>query len=247
MFDFLNTGKLEKVKIKGYDNINKGGEEKVFEAFINPDEFTLNYTSKFDGDSTAGQTGTSANYISTDPIELTLKFYLDGTSAAGKLKGTNGSDMTVAQKLNEFYAACGYDIKSHRPRYVEIIWGKLHLLRFDPESFHGCLKSVSINYKLFNQDGTPLRAIINATFMEAIPPKERDSANEAQSPDLTHVRVVNEGDTLPGMTYKIYGDYKFYLEVARLNEIPDFRNIKTGTKIFFPPLDKKISPKKQNA
>jgi len=247
MFEFLNSGKLEKVKINGYEDINKGGEVKVFEAFINPDEFTVNYSTNIDHTSTAGQTGTAGNFISSNPLELSLRFYLDGTKATGKLKSKDGDEVTVAEKIVEFYDACGYNTNRHRPRYVEIIWGKLHLMRFDPECFHGCLKNVSINYKMFNQDGTPLRAIINATFVEAIPAKQRDSADKASSPDLTHVRIVKEGDTLPSMAYKIYGDYKYYLEVAKANGLNDFRNLHPGKQIFFPPFDKKLKAKTQNA
>ena len=243
MFDFLNTGKLEKVKINGYEDISKSGTPKIFEAFINPDEFTVNYVSNFDTASAAGQTGTQGNFISTNPIELQLKFYLDGTNAAGKLKGADGADKTVGEKLIEFYEACGYDSGIHQPRYIEIIWGTLHLLRFDPESFSGYLKSVSINYKLFNQDGTPLRAIITATFTEAIPDAERESGGKTSSPDMTHVRIVKEGDTLPSMSGKIYGDFKYYLEVAKANKLDDFRSLVPGTKIFFPPFDKNVKVK----
>ena len=247
MFEFLNSGELEKVTINGYEDINKGGEIKTFKAFINPDEFTINYSTNIDHTAPAGQTGTAGNFISSNPLELSLKFYLDGTKATGKLKSKDGNEITVAEKIVEFYDACGYNTKSHRPRYVEIIWGKLHLLRFDPECFHGCLKSVSINYKMFNQNGTPLRAIINATFVEAIPAKQRDSADKASSPDLTHVRIVKEGDTLPAMAYKIYGDYKYYLEVAKVNGLNDFRNLQPGKQIFFPPFDKKLKAKTANA
>jgi nucleoid-associated protein YgaU len=59
-----------------------------------------------------------------------------------------------------------------------------------------------------------------------------------QSPDLTHVRVVEEGDTLPLMAKRIYGDSKYYLEVARVNRITSFRKLKTGQRIFFPPIQK---------
>jgi hypothetical protein len=248
MFDFLNSGKLEKIKIKGYENIDHtGAPPKIFEAFINPDEFTVNYSTNIDHTSTAGQTGTSGNFLSATPMELALKFYLDGTKASGVLKSADGAEVNVSQKLTEFYEACGYNPTSHRPNYVEIFWGDLHLMRFNPEVFHGCLKSVSVNYKLFNSNGAPLRAIINATFVEAIPPAKRDSAAKASSPDLTHVRIVNEGDTLPAMAQKIYGDFSYYLEVAKANGLKDFRNLQPGSKIFFPPLDKKVKTTKANA
>ncbi|TMI64915.1 MAG: hypothetical protein E6H07_03075 [Bacteroidetes bacterium] len=246
MFDFLNSGELKRIKINGYDNISRTGSPKVFTAFINPDELTINYTSRFDDQPAAGKTTTTGNFLGTNPVELTLKFYLDGTQAAGKLKGSDGSDMTVAQKLNEFYSVCGYNSDSHRPRYVEVIWGKLHFLRFDPEVFFGSVTSVSVNYKLFNQDGTPLRAILNVTFKQYVPDEESESGGQPASPDLTHVRIVKEGDTLPAMAYKIYGDYKYYFEVARANNLNDFRNLVPGTKIFFPPFDKKVKTQKQS-
>ena len=243
MFEFLNTGQLAKVKIKGYEDIEHNGSPKIFEAFVNPDEFTVNYSTNIDHTSAPGQTGTAGNFISSAPMELSLKFFIDGTNAAGPLKNADSATATVAEKIVEFYEACGYNPNRHRPRYVEIFWGELHLLRFNPEIFHGCLKSVSINYKLFNQNGTPLRAIIQATYVEAIAAQKRDSAAKASSPDLTHIRTVQEGDTLPAMTQKIYGDFRYYLEVARVNGLQDFRNLKEGTSLFFPPLDKNVKAK----
>lgn len=244
MFDvlnnFLNSGELEKVKIKGFENIHYTGNPKIFEAFINPEEFTVNYHTNIDHTSVIGQTGTAGAFLSSAPMELSLKFYLDGTNASGPLKSSSKAEINVARKITEFYEACGYNSDRHRPRFVQIFWGDLSLLRFNPEIFNGCLKSVSINYKLFNAKGAPLRAVINATFIEAILPAQRDSAGKASSPDLTHVRVVKEGDTLPGMSQNIYGNFKYYLQVAKANNLVDFRNLEPGTTIFFPPFDKNV-------
>lgn len=244
MFDllnnFLNSGELEKVKIKGFEDISHTGTAKVFEAFINPDEFTVNYSANIDQTPTPGQTGTDGKFVSSTPMELALKFYLDGTKASGPLKSAEKVEINVAEKITEFYAACGYNPNKHKPRYLQIFWGDLSLMRFNPHVFQGYLKSVSINYKLFNAKGAPLRAIINASFLEIIPAEERDSAGKASSPDLTHVRIVKEGDTLPGMAQKIYGDFSYYLEVAKVNGLTGFRELEPGMKIFFPPFDKKV-------
>ena len=59
------------------------------------------------------------------------------------------------------------------------------------------------------------------------------------SPDLTHLRDVKDGDTLPLLVYDIYGDGKFYLEVARVNKLVNFRSLRSATRLSFPPLDKK--------
>ncbi|MDB5157311.1 MAG: LysM peptidoglycan-binding protein, partial [Mucilaginibacter sp.] len=75
-----------------------------------------------------------------------------------------------------------------------------------------------------------------ATFIGSIEDKKRVAQENAQSPDLTKVRVVMEGDTLPLLCYKIYGDSKYYIEVAQANNLNDFRYLQTGEKIKFPPL-----------
>ncbi|MCK5703624.1 MAG: LysM peptidoglycan-binding domain-containing protein, partial [Cyclobacteriaceae bacterium] len=60
-----------------------------------------------------------------------------------------------------------------------------------------------------------------------------------QSPDLTHFKIVKEGETLPLIAKKIYGDSKYYLEIARVNNINNFRRLKTGQQLVLPPIDKK--------
>ena len=67
---------------------------------------------------------------------------------------------------------------------------------------------------------------------------QRAAREKKSSPDLTHERVVKEGDNLPLMTYRIYGDPKYYLEVARVNGLTNFRKLTPGQKIVFPPIEK---------
>jgi len=57
------------------------------------------------------------------------------------------------------------------------------------------------------------------------------------SPDLTHVRVVKSGDTLPLLCKEIYGSSQYYLRVAAHNGLDDFRNLLPGQTLSFPPLD----------
>ncbi len=237
MFDFLNSGTLEKLKVESWAALERSGEsEKTFTAFINPDEFTLNYNVITENRTTPGKNGSPASFLGTAPLELSLKFFLDGTKVTGQ-------ELDVANKIKEFYEVVGYDGTNHRTRYLRIFWGKLTLLRSNQFALDCVLKNASLQYKLFKADGTPLRVVINATFTEAISNEEREAEEPASSPDLTHVRIVKEGDTLPAMAYKIYGDFKYYLEVAKANNLQDFRNLLPGQKIFFPPFDKNVKEK----
>jgi nucleoid-associated protein YgaU len=53
-----------------------------------------------------------------------------------------------------------------------------------------------------------------------------------------HLRLIKAGDNLPALCFEIYGDPGYYLQVARANNIDNFRNLIPGTKVFFPPLEK---------
>ena len=56
------------------------------------------------------------------------------------------------------------------------------------------------------------------------------------SPDITHKRIIKQGDTLALMTQKIYNDQHYYMDVANVNRLDGFRKTTPGTEIFFPPI-----------
>ena len=236
-----NSGEITPLIIKSYTNIERTENEIVFEAFINPDEYSLTYNVIADKETELGRNGTEGTFIGTEPLEVTLKFFLDGTNVV-PIKKTGGK-LDVREKIGDFHKTMGYEGETHRPRFLRLIWGKGAWLRSNQDCFDCYLKTAAFQYKLFDKEGMPLRAVITSTFVEALakPPKEAAEGNH--SPDLTHVRVVKEGDTLPAMTGAIYGDFKYYLEVARVNNLQDFRNLIPGEKLFFPPFDKKIKNK----
>jgi len=66
---------------------------------------------------------------------------------------------------------------------------------------------------------------------------QKQMAIEAKSsPDLTHSRIVKNGDTLPLLSKEIYGSSSHYLWIAQQNQLDDFRNLTPGHRLFFPPL-----------
>jgi nucleoid-associated protein YgaU len=111
---------------------------------------------------------------------------------------------------------------------VWVLWGRL--------SFYGRLTSFDIEYTLFRPSGAPLRAKANLSFQGYKNPQEATLEANMSSPDLSHLVVVTEGDTLPLLCHRIYGDSRYYVEVARFNGLPTFRALKPGLTLHFPPL-----------
>ena len=83
----------------------------------------------------------------------------------------------------------------------------------------------------------PLRAKVTLAFVEYQSKEEISKEAGQESPDLTHLIEVKAGDTLPLLCYRIYQDCNYYIDVAKINRLTDFRDLKPGTKLQFPPLN----------
>lgn len=221
-----DKGTLEKLTILAYENADYSDKKPAgkFESYVNPNEITLSYEIEYDSASGSGTTNSRMNFKKAKPGDMSLTFFIDGTGANGKL-------IEVQKKIDEFQLVTGYNGKIHRTSYLKIMWGTLQVKRC-------VLKSASIAYKLFKPDGIPLRAVITANFTDNSDDRTSQAIAQNESPDLTHLRLVKAGDTLPSLCYEIYGDPNYYLEVARANQITNFRNLTPGSKVFFPPLEK---------
>lgn len=239
---------MAKVTIQTYKDNGYGQNalinSKAFKALINPTGFSITHKVEYDTSQPEGANATNSKFVKKSPQSLQLEFLFDGTGVTksnpgnkliNKIKEGLGKDpfskTAVEQQLKDFYEATG-DFKGtiHKPYNVIVSWGKF--------KFEGSLTELTIDYKLFNNDGTPLRAIGKATFLESISDELAAAMGKKSSPDLTHKRTVQDGDTLPLMTEKIYGDSKYYLEVAKVNGLINFRQLIPGQELFFPPLEK---------
>jgi hypothetical protein len=227
-------GKLEKMLILAFsdsESAENGGlsdADDSYEALINPETYTLAYKLKFSGGRQGqGTSGAQLRYEYTEPEEITFDFLFDNTGIIdGNPRDSVAGDI---QRFKEVLIA--YQGDSHEPRHFKLVWGENSI-------FKGRVTEVSINHKLFRADGTPIRAVATVKFKSSIEEEKRASRENNSSPDLTHVRKVKAGDTLPLMCFRIYGDPKYYIQVAKVNGINNFRKLTPGTDIFFPPISK---------
>jgi hypothetical protein len=219
------SGQLEKVVIKAFTTPDfSGTAASEFQAFVNPHEITLAYEMEYDAAQGAGTTGSRMEFKKIKPGDMSLTFFLDGT-------GANGTPLDVQEAIAKFQTVTGYNGEIHRPNYLKVVWGTLQVKRC-------VLKGASIAYKLFRPDGVPLRAIITANFTDASDDQTRVAMQQDESADLTHVRVVKAGETLPGMCGRVYGEPGWYLAVARFNRLDNFRALAPGTRVVMPPAER---------
>lgn len=235
------SGELIKLRIKAYkdEQFTEEVGDGEFKTLLNPEQYKFNYKIDQNEDQASGTSATSPRFNKAPPEDLELEFVFDRTGVVVDYgKSGSADDNTfrdegngIIDDIEQFKKVIfDYNGDEHKPNYLIISWGTL--------LFKGTLSEMDITYKLFKPDGTPLRATARAKFKGFVEDDLRVAKENNSSPDLTHIREVKEGDTLPLMTFRIYGDSKYYLEVAKVNRITNFRKLTVGQKIFFPPIEK---------
>ncbi|PXY39326.1 hypothetical protein DMB65_18400 [Flavobacterium cheongpyeongense] len=226
----MMSGELEKLKVVAYSDpeFNTKIANGEFSTLMNPEKYTYHYKIETDDTQASGTSTVSPRFNKKLPENLELDFVFD---RSGVINGYASTDNGIIDDIEKFKKVIlDYNGDEHKPNYLIISWGTL--------LFKGALTEMDVEFKLFKPDGTPIRAIAKAKFQGFVEDNLRAAKENNKSPDLTHYRTVKEGDTLPLMSFTIYGDSKYYLEVARINNIINFRKLKTGQKLFFPPLQK---------
>lgn len=198
---------------------------QTLEVMINPTKYKHTHSIEYaGGNQPLGLPDSSKMYKTTAAEKVCFTLLFEGT---GAIKGKAASDVNV--QVNAFYSLC-YNINGsiHRPNFVQIVWGNL--------KFFGQLTCFDISYTLFKPNGVPIRAEAEVVFEEYIDPASLKAKLNFNSPDITHMRELREGDTLPLLCEEIYGDGSLYVQVAKANRLDSFRTLVPGSKIYFPPL-----------
>ena len=224
------TGELEKLHIIAYSDaeLSSEVEDGTFYTLVNPETYELKYKVEFKEQQASGTSAHMLEFDKIPPKEISFDFLFDRTGAvpgapADEEDGGVENDIEKLKKV-----VLDYNGDLHRTHYLKIVWGTL--------LFKCCLTSLDVTYKLFKADGTPVRAVAKAGFKEFKENQLRVNEEKANSPDLTHLKTVKEGDTLPLMAYRVYGDSKYYMDLARVNGILNFRDLQAGQVLVFPPL-----------
>lgn len=249
----FDQGKLEKMTIRAFlpqtnpDEVPQASDlpADTYVVQVNPSSYALNHVLNYSYQQGQGFSNSEAIYNRSEPATLQFDFLFDGTGVvpapsefggiplvgaiASALAGSEPYDvMAEIKKFDKL--VYDYNGIEHRPRQLLLVWGTL--------VFPCVLVTVSYRFPLFKPDGTPLRAVATCNFREAVTNAVRTRTDNPSSPDLTHLRDVQEGDTLPLLAYRVYGKAELYLEVARTNKLVNFRSLRAGQRVALPPMAK---------
>ena len=210
------------MKIVAFKNPDFSSKVGEYDVLVNPENYKVKNEQQYSSTETIGSSVKTEKYKGGGPSSFEIVLLFDGTG----IVSTENVDDQIEKVKNLVYK---YNGDIHEPNYLRVYWGTQSL-------FKGRLKTWNVNYTMLNMDGSPLRAEVTAVLTKSISSKRRALEEKRNSADLTHLRTVKAGDNLPLMCYRIYGDSGQYIRVAKHNGLTNFRDLKPGQKIAFPPL-----------
>jgi LysM repeat protein len=244
----MRSPRLEKLKIHVYGNRKRiGSPQDTFEVMFNPESYALEYQNVYQSYQGINTSGRKAMYSLSKPSNLSLELLLDDSGVV-PVSGIAGAVLTgsalvkkiagsqdIYQQVQRFLQLTTYmDGEIHEPKFLKLEWGDL--------IFNCRLASVKVSYTLFNRGGQPTRAKLDTEFVGDIEDSKRLKQEDKSSPDLTHVRVVKADDTLPLLADRIYGDAAYYMQLAKANKLNNFRKLRAGSAVHFPPIKSGETP-----
>lgn len=216
-------GELTKMKIVAYKDPDFSSQLGEYNLLVNPENYKVRDEQQYAvSDTVNGSSAQTVKYRGGAAGLFELALFFDGT---GVITDEKVDDQI--KKVKDLIYTYNGDI--HEPNYLKVYWGTQSL-------FQGRLKSWNVNYTMLDMDGTPMRAEATVVIIASVSAKKKALEEKKNSADLTHVRTVLAGDNLPLMCYRIYGDSSYYIKVAQHNELTNFRDLKPGDKIVFPPV-----------
>jgi hypothetical protein len=210
-----------------------GGE--TIPVLFNPTEYSISKTNTWTFTEVQGQSLPPAEFGGGNPRELSLSLLLDASLLDGGRSVKQISDkLFKMMEVGDGRPAGG---TRSAPPFVTFRWGAV-------DTFKAVCTSLTIAYQLFEPNGDPIRANVQLTLVQAqqASTASSSSANLAQNPTTRAlaghaVHTVGDGDSLPSIAYRAYGDATRWRVIAEANDVDDPLRLRRGTPLVLPRLE----------
>lgn len=154
------------------EGIPKIRTNEVYQVMINPEEFSKSMTANFNQEKAMTNSISAGRFASMQPIDYNFSFLIDGTGVIPTQKGTKSVQEQLTQLTKIFFKVVEGNV-GYEPNFVAITYCS--------EVFYVVNTSFKIDYKLFKQDGSPLRAKVTCSFKSiCMKPKEDKKLEESE-------------------------------------------------------------------
>jgi LysM repeat protein len=197
-----------------------GGD--TIDCAFNPSDYSVSKTNVWTYKPNQGKDMPDPEFGGGLPQIYKLSLLLDTS-----IKRDNAKTVTeLGNKLMEAFHGGG-----SAPKFVTFSWGAVELPEAAPVS-------ISIRYAMFKPNGEPTRAFVDLELAQA---KDNKMVFKGQNPTTRsipglRVHKVRDGDSLPSIAYRHYGDATQWRAIAEANDISNPLTLRRGTDLSIPRL-----------
>ncbi len=204
-----------------------GFNDGRLEVLFNPTEYSIDRESTYAEVAVPGLESPIIQYVRGNGDKMTFELFLDVTDNVqdGRLAtGQSVRDLFV-RPLERLLLQ---NEQLHAPPPVQLLWGNSVVM------VSAVATSLSTKYLLFDSEGLPIRATASLSLREHRSASEQLADMRLGSPDLSNVVVVREGDTLPLVAFREYGDSTLWRPIASANNLSNPLALVPGASLIVP-------------
>lgn len=203
----------------------------VVTCLFNPKDYTVAKSNSWSVEPQQGATAAQTTYTGGLPWEMTLQLLLDSTllTEGDTVEAAAGTLFDAMNATQGQGGGSGGNKTTKRPPILTF--------RFGPFSFEGVVKSLSVQYTLFEPDGEPIRADVRLSLMQWDQEPREGQNPTTRSEGGLGAHVLREGDSLASLAYRYYGDATRWRAIAEENGIDDPLLLRGGRTLNVPRLD----------
>jgi hypothetical protein len=219
----IGLAKHTKAKLIIKDKDNEPEDKAPIECMFNPTQYTLVQTATVNHAEIPSKAGADPQFQSTGPITLSMQLFFDDFAS---IRGDVTERIT---RLLSWQRPTKKNPTKPSPPYVGFEWGNTAQLA----NFRGILTSVTVTYKVFRKDGTPLQATVDVTIVGdvTLPPGTNPTSHAL---DTHRIRTTVEGESLQTIAYHELGRPTYWRAIAELNGIDDPLRVRPGAALLMP-------------
>jgi hypothetical protein len=200
---------------------------------FNPKEYTISKSNTWSEakDAKSGSNTPHLTFGGGQPKQMKLQLFFDTYETGADVRTEYTEKLLKMMEINTKLPEVGKKNTTGSPPKLKFTWGLFY-------SFACYLESLSVQYTLFLENGTPVRATADISLKQAIDEKEQPGTNPSSAGEGgEHVRLVQPMDRLDLIAFREYADAGQWRVIADANGIADPLKIKPGQRLIIPPLN----------
>jgi hypothetical protein len=215
------------------------------EVMFNPEEYSVSSDVNYAQQTIPGLSAPVLQFVAGNMQTLEMELLVDTYEAhgadtvtrsrggetpqdGGRIRSVNAAGDDVRIHTRKITDLMCIDPATHAPPVLLFTWGSL--------SFSCVLARVSQRFILFRPDGIPVRARLQVTFNEIRNLELEAKEIKRETADFSRLHVVNQGETLSSIAWRVYRNSALWRPIALRNEIDDPRALAVGQRLLLPQL-----------